>query len=82
MPELRLTAPSGDVWQWGEASDDEYIAGSAEAFCQVVNQVRNVADTDLEMVGPIANRWMTQAQCFAGPPNDPPAPGVRFRRSV
>ena len=82
MPELRLTAPSGDVWQWGEASDDEHISGSAEAFCQVVTQVRNVADTDLEVVGPIANRWMKQAQCFAGPPSDPPAPGVRFRRSV
>jgi len=82
MPELRLTAPSGESWQWGEANADDYIAGSAEAFCQVVTQVRNVADTDLEVVGPIATRWMAQAQCFAGPPNDPPAPGTRFRRNA
>ena len=82
MPRLRLSAPSGELWEWGEPSEEECIEGTAEAFCQVVTQVRNVADTDLRVTGEIAGRWMRRAQCFAGPPNDPPAPGTRFRRDA
>lgn len=84
MPRLRLTAPSGELWEWGSDQDaaDECIEGTAEAFCQVVTQVRNVADTDLQATGETARRWMEFAQCFAGPPNDPPAPGTRFRRNA
>ena len=77
MPYIRLTAPSGDIWDFGEESDAERIEGPAEAFCQVVTQTRNVADTDLTVTGPNALAWMARAQCFAGPPHDPPAPGVR-----
>jgi uncharacterized protein (TIGR03084 family) len=79
-PYVRLAAPSGAVWEWHEPREDERIEGSAAEFCQVVTQVRNVADTDLRVVGPTARRWMAIAQCFAGPPADPPAPGTRFRR--
>ena len=43
----------------------------------MVTQGRNVADTKLEVVGPVADRWMSVAQCFAGGPVDPPAPGER-----
>ncbi|MEE4300056.1 MAG: TIGR03084 family metal-binding protein [Pseudomonadales bacterium] len=84
MPRLRLTAPSGELWEWGDGqgAGSECIEGTAEAFCQVVTQVRNVADTDLRVTGATAERWMGFAQCFAGPPNDPPAPGTRFRRNV
>lgn len=77
MPYLRLTAPSGAIWDYGEPSDAERIEGSATQFCQVVTQCRNIADTQLTVTGPIATRWMSIAQCFAGPPNDPPAPGLR-----
>ncbi|NMM42924.1 TIGR03084 family protein [Rhodospirillaceae bacterium KN72] len=77
MPYIRLTAPSGDIWEFGEVSDAERITGPAEAFCQVVTQTRNVADTGLTVTGPNARAWMARAQCFAGPPHDPPAPGVR-----
>lgn len=79
MPFVRLTAPSGTVWDWGQESAGERIEGSAVAFCQVVAQTRNIADTGLAVTGPNATRWMTIAQCFAGPPNDPPAPGTRVR---
>lgn len=82
MPLLRLTAPSGERWEWGEPSDEECIEGPAEAFCQVVTQVRNIADTELRVTGEIATRWMSLAQCFAGAPNDPPPPGTRFRRTA
>jgi uncharacterized protein (TIGR03084 family) len=75
MPRLRLTAPSGAIWEYGEG--DDLITGNATEFCQVVTQCRNIADTSLQVTGPIATRWMAIAQCFAGPANDPPPPGAR-----
>jgi uncharacterized protein (TIGR03084 family) len=81
MPLLRLTAPSGAIWEYGEASDSGIISGSATGFCQVVTQCRNIADTDLSVTGDVAKQWMAVAQCFAGPPQDQPAPGVRHRQS-
>lgn len=77
MPFLELTAPSGALWTYGTPSENERISGRAEAFCQVVTQTRNIADTDLAVTGDIAQQWMTMAQCFAGPPHEPPAPGSR-----
>jgi len=79
-PQLVLTAPSGALWVLGEKAGDEHITGSAEEFCQVVTQTRNVADTSLEVIGPNAVQWMAFAQCFAGAPNDPPPPGMRRKR--
>jgi uncharacterized protein (TIGR03084 family) len=79
LPRVELTAPSGETWTWNEPSDDNYVAGRASEFCQVVTQVRNVADTNLEVVGETARRWMSIAQCFAGGPEEPPAPGTRHR---
>jgi len=81
VPFLDLEAPSGERWTFGEPNDAESIRGLAEQFCQVVTQVRNVADTSLDVVGPNANLWMSQAQCFAGPPETPPAPGTRRTRT-
>lgn len=80
MPHLVLTAPSGAVWTHGEPNAAERIEGAAEEFCQVVTQTRNVADTDLRVTGAVAADWMSKAQCFAGAPNPPPAPGTRFTR--
>lgn len=77
VPFLRLIAPSGEIWEYGEASDEERIDGLAEEFCQVVTQVRNIADTSLEVTGDNAANWMSKAQCFAGPPEPPPPPGTR-----
>lgn len=77
QPHLRLTAPSGEIWTYNEVSDVETITGLAEEFCQVVTQVRNVADTSLEIAGVNAANWMAKAQCFAGPPQPPPVAGTR-----
>jgi len=79
-PYVRLTAPSGDIWEWHEPSDDNRIEGPAVEFCQVVAQTRNIADTSLQVTGETATRWMAMAQCFAGPPHDPPPPGTRFKQ--
>jgi hypothetical protein len=67
------------VWEYGEISESGMIAGSATEFCQVVTQCRNIADTALEVTGEVAHQWMEIAQCFAGPPQDPPAKGSRHR---
>lgn len=76
-PHVRLTGPSGAVWEWNEPDADNRVEGKATEFCQVVTQTRNVADTDLQVTGEAATRWMAMAQCFAGRPEDPPAPGSR-----
>lgn len=76
-PYIELTAPSGAIWTFNDSDADNSVRGSAVDFCQVVTQVRNIADTQLTVTGDTANAWMTIAQCFAGPPEDPPAPGTR-----
>ncbi len=79
-PFVRLTSPGGAVWEWNEHREDPIIEGTAVDFCRVVTQTRNVADTDLRVAGEAAKQWMVYAQCFAGPPEQPPAPGSRFAR--
>jgi len=76
-PQLVLTMASGEVQIFGDAAGDERIEGEAQEFCQVVTQCRNIADTSLIVEGDNATRWMAIAQCFAGPPQDPPQPGAR-----
>ena len=80
VPHVRLTAPSGAIWTWGEEGAANAVTGSATEFCQVVTQVRSVSDTKLVVRGPVATQWMAMAQCFAGAAEPPPAPGTRFRR--
>lgn len=79
-PHVRLQSPSGAWWTWNEPDDRNRVEGSAVEFCRVVTQTRNVADTSLRVSGEIAHEWMSMAQCFAGPPETPPAPGTRFRQ--
>lgn len=82
MPFVKLTAPSGEVWSFGEENASNRIEGNASEFCQVVTQTRNIKDTVLTVIGPVAEDWMSKAQCFAGGRNDPPAPGTRFRANI
>ena len=77
-PFLELDLPSGERLTFNERSDTNHIQGPAVEFAQVVTQVRNVDDTNLKIIGDVARGWMEIAQCFAGPPQDPPAPGTRF----
>lgn len=78
-PRVRLTAPSGAIWEWNAYNTTDMIEGDASDFSQVVTQVRNLADTSLRVEGEIARQWMQIAQCFAGAPSDPPPPGSRRR---
>ena len=76
-PYLRLTSPSGQIWEFNSQSNSNSIIGSAEEFCQVVTQVRNIKDVNLDVSGSDASEWMAIAQCFAGPAETPPAEGTR-----
>jgi len=76
-PYVRLTAPSGAVWEWNDPQDDNCVEGSAEGFAQTVTQCRNVLDTDVVCVGGVAESWMQNAQCFAGAAEMPPRVGER-----
>ena len=77
VPYVHLIGPSGAVWEWNDPSEVECVRGDAVDFCHVVTQGRNIADTALEVTGPVASHWMSIAQCFAGGAVDPPPAGSR-----
>lgn len=72
---VELTSPSGELWTWGPEEARDSIRGSALGFCLVVTQRRHYLDTDLVVTGDAAEKWMSVAQCFAGPPELGPGPG-------
>ena len=87
-PYVKLTAPSGATWEFNQPAEegnptDNYIEGSAVEFCHVVTQGRNIGDKDIHLtvVGEPAEKWMAIAQCFAGPPEEPPVVGVRVSKT-
>lgn len=64
---VELAGPDGDRWTWGDDAPDR-IEGSAEDFCLVVTQRRNLRATALRLTGDAARHWMEIAQAYAGPP--------------
>ena len=78
-PHVSLVGPAGDRWEWHPPSAGNRVEGLALEFCQVVTQVRNIADTRLAVTGDTARQWMAIAQCFAGPPENPPPQGIRHK---
>ncbi|MGE0600332.1 MAG: TIGR03084 family metal-binding protein [Dehalococcoidia bacterium] len=78
---VSLVAPSGALWELGDDTDENLVRGAAADFCQVVTRRRHIADTDLEVVGTVAEEWMGIAQAFAGPPGAGRQPGEFPKRS-
>ena len=70
-----LTAPSGATWEFGEPNEANVIRGSASEFCRVLTRRRHVADTNLQVTGPLAAEWMEIGQAFAGHPGQGRQPG-------
>jgi uncharacterized protein (TIGR03084 family) len=64
---VRLVAPDGSTWTWGNDDAAESISGTALDFALLVTQRRHVDDTGLVATGPLAREWTTIAQAFAGP---------------
>ena len=65
---VALKGPGSSEWTWGDATSPDRVMGSAEDFCLVVTQRRHPADTRLVIEGEEAERWMSVAQAYAGPP--------------
>ncbi|MGE3076320.1 MAG: TIGR03084 family metal-binding protein [Dehalococcoidia bacterium] len=78
---VSLEAPSGARWELGDDTDENVVRGTASDFCQVVTRRRHIADSELEVVGPVAEEWMGIAQAFAGPPGAGRQPGEFPKRS-
>ena len=65
---VELRAPDGSVWAWGPEEAAQRVTGSAYDFCCLVTQRRPRAELDVEADGPDAQKWLSIAQAFAGPP--------------
>lgn len=76
-PHVALQAPDGSTWTWGDPESAHRVSGTAEDFCLLITQRRHVDDTGLQYSDGPVGEWLHMAQCFAGPPADGPAPGVR-----
>jgi uncharacterized protein (TIGR03084 family) len=71
---VELEAPTGAVWTWGPEGAPDAVRGPALDFCLLVTRRRHRVDTALEASGPDGERWLSIAQCFAGPPAEGPPP--------
>ena len=78
LPYLRLTSPTGELWEFGEKGTEEVISGDAVGFAQVITQTRSFYDVNLTAIGPVTYHWVSIAQCFAGSPERLPAKGYRY----
>jgi len=65
---VELRAPDGSTWVWGPEDAAQRVTGSAEDCCTLVTQRRPWAALDVTAEGEDAQRWLTIAQAFAGPP--------------
>ncbi|MGW2098313.1 TIGR03084 family metal-binding protein [Streptomyces olivaceoviridis] len=65
---VELTAPSGQVWAYGDERAVQRVTGPALDFCLLVTQRAHREDLALTATGPDADRWLGIAQAFAGPP--------------
>lgn len=72
---VELTAPSGELWTWGEPGASQRVSGPALDFCLLVTQRRHRDDLALVAAGDEADRWLGIAQAFAGPPGAGRRPG-------
>jgi uncharacterized protein (TIGR03084 family) len=65
---VELTGPGGQTWVWGPPDAAQRVSGPAYDFARLVTQRIHRADTALSTVGDDAERWLSIAQAFAGPP--------------
>lgn len=62
---LRLAAPSGDIWEFGDAGAEVEITGSASEFCRVAGRRLDPADAELEAGGGRAVELLSLVRTYA-----------------
>ncbi|HEX4657794.1 MAG TPA: TIGR03084 family metal-binding protein [Streptosporangiaceae bacterium] len=72
---IELSSPTGQVWTFGPEDAAQGVNGPLLDFCLLVTQRRHRDDLRLVARGPDADRWLSFAQAYAGPPGRGRAPG-------
>jgi uncharacterized protein (TIGR03084 family) len=72
---VELSSPGGQQWMWGPEDAAQGVSGPALDFCLLVTQRRHRDDLRLAARGPDADRWLSFAQAYVGPPGPGRAPG-------
>ncbi|MCL4154670.1 UNVERIFIED_CONTAM: hypothetical protein GTU68_034552 [Idotea baltica] len=72
---VELSGPDGILWTWGPADAAQQVRGPAADFALLVTQRRHLDDLSLVGTGSDAQKWLTIAQAFAGPPGGGRAAG-------
>ncbi|MGW0594456.1 TIGR03084 family metal-binding protein [Streptosporangium sp. NPDC002607] len=72
---FELTAPSGELWEYGPADAEQRITGPAVDFCLLVTRRRHRDDLELVAVGAEADHWLDIAQAYRGPAGAGRVPG-------
>ena len=70
-----LTAPSGELWEFGPANAEQKITGVAEDFWLLVTRRRHRDDLAVSATGADAEAWLDVAQAYRGPAGDGRRPG-------
>jgi uncharacterized protein (TIGR03084 family) len=78
---VELTGPDGQCWTWGPARAGQVVTGPAIDFCLLVTQRRHRDDLAVTARGEDADRWLSIAQAYVGPPGQGRAPG-QFAKSA
>ncbi|MFJ8664375.1 TIGR03084 family metal-binding protein [Streptomyces sp. NPDC093600] len=79
---VELVAPDGEEWAYGPPGAAQRITGPALDFCLLVTQRVHRDDTALTAEGEDAERWLSLAQAFAGPPGPGRAPAATGHEST
>jgi enediyne biosynthesis protein E11 len=72
---FEITAPSGELWQFGPPDAAQRIAGPAADFCLLVTRRRHRDDLALTATGAAADKWLDIAQAYRGPAGVGRTPG-------
>jgi uncharacterized protein (TIGR03084 family) len=70
-----ITAPSGELWEFGPADAAQQITGPAVDFCLLVTRRRHRDDLAVTAIGADADQWLNIAQAYRGPAGSGRKPG-------
>jgi enediyne biosynthesis protein E11 len=70
-----LTAPSGELWEFGPPDAEQRISGPASDFCLLVTRRRHRDDLAVTATGEDAEQWLDVAQAYRGPAGEGRRPG-------